>query len=441
MIQAITKFFVRINERYLPESYLFAGILTIVTFVMCLIFTPSNAYQTMMAWGNGIWNLLAFTCQMVSIMVFGYAFAKTAFVERILSAICSKIHTPKQAYFWTSFVSAVVSLLCWAAGLICGAFIAVELGKKIKGIHYPLLVASAYSGFLVFQLGLTGSVSLLVATPGHFLEKMIGIIPVSQTMLAPWNIFLAVVIGLLVVPSLMTIMSPPKDEILEIDPTLFETPPSPPKAEKKDMLPNEKLENSYILNLLVGGGLAIYLVVYFLKDGALTINSTNLLFMVLGIILTPTPIEYVRRCTEGAGTVGGVVMQFPLYAGIQGMMLSTGLAKVIAGWFVAISTPQSFPVWSFISAGVINMFIPSGGSQWAVQGPIMLDAAKQLGVDAARVSMAVSYGDNWTNMIQPFWALPLLAIAKMRARDVMGFLTLVLIVSGIIFMSVLYFWP
>ena len=123
------------------------------------------------------------------------------------------------------------------------------------------------------------------------------------------------------------------------------------------------------------------------------------------------------------------------------MMLSTGLAKVIAGWFVAISTPQSFPVWSFISAGVINMFIPSGGSQWAVQGPIMLDAAKQLNVDAARVAMAVSYGDNWTNMIQPFWALPLLAIAKMKARDVMGFLTLVLIVSGVIFMSVLYFWP
>jgi len=441
MIKKSTKFFVRLCDKYLPDAYLFAIVLTAATFILCLIFTNAGPMGTLMAMGDGIWNLLSFTCQMVTIMVFGYAFAKTAAVEKALKWICDKVHTPAQAYFVTSFMAAVFSLLCWVSGLICGAFIAKELGKRVKGIHFPLLVAAAYSGFLVFQLGFTGSVSLLVATPGNWAEPMVGLIPISETMFAPWNIFLAVVIGLIVIPYLMTRMAPDKDEIVELEPNAFAEPVFESQKDKKSMNPNERMENSYFFNLLLGSGLSIYLIIYFVKGGELTINSTNLIFMVLGILLTPTPIEYVKRCIEGAATTGGVIMQFPLYASIQGMMLSTGLASVIAGGFVAISTAVTFPVWSFISAGIINMFIPSGGGQWAVQGPIMLEAAKELGADVARTAMAVAYGDNWTNMIQPFWALPLLAICNMKAKDIMGYLVLVLFVSGILFGGVLLLWP
>ena len=399
--------------------------------------------DVLMAWGGGVWNLLAFTAEMATIMVFGYAFAKTAAVEKILGKLTDVVHNPRQAYFFTAFVSAICCWFCWAAGLIMGAFIAKKLAKKLPGVHYPLLVASAYAGFLVFQMGFTGSVSLLIATPGNFMEAQIGgLIPVSQTMLAPWNLFLSVILGLVVVPLMMRAMSPREgDQIVEIDASMLAEEEAPGKISLKGLAPNAWMENNYIFNLIIGGGLAVYTVLYFAKGGSLTIDATNLIFMILGILLTPTPIQYVKNCMEGAATAGGVIMQFPLYAGIQGMMLTTGLAEVFANAFVSISSAKTLPLWTFISAGIINLFIPSGGSQWSVQGPIMIDAAANIGADYARVAMACSYGDNWTNLIQPFWALPLLAVTNLKAKDIMGYLTPLLIVSGVIIGAVVVLWP
>ncbi len=430
-------------EKFLPDAFLFACILSIVCYILALIFTPSGPMDVLMAWGGGVWNLLAFTAEMATIMVFGYAFAKTAAVEKILGKLTDVVHNPRQAYFFTAFVSAICCWFCWAAGLIMGAFIAKKLAKKLPGVHYPLLVASAYAGFLVFQMGFTGSVSLLIATPGNFMEAQIGgLIPVSQTMLAPWNLFLSVILGLVVVPLMMRAMSPREgDQIVEIDASMLAEEEAPGKISLKGLAPNAWMENNYIFNLIIGGGLAVYTVLYFAKGGSLTIDATNLIFMILGILLTPTPIQYVKNCMEGAATAGGVIMQFPLYAGIQGMMLTTGLAEVFANAFVSISSAKTLPLWTFISAGIINLFIPSGGSQWSVQGPIMIDAAANIGADYARVAMACSYGDNWTNLIQPFWALPLLAVANLKAKDIMGYLTPLLIVSGVIIGAVVVLWP
>ena len=430
-------------EKFLPDAFLFACILSIVCYILALIFTPSGPMDVLMAWGGGVWNLLAFTAEMATIMVFGYAFAKTAAVEKILGKLTDVVHNPRQAYFFTAFVSAICCWFCWAAGLIMGAFIAKKLAKKLPGVHYPLLVASAYAGFLVFQMGFTGSVSLLIATPGNFMEAQIGgLIPVSQTMLAPWNLFLSVILGLVVVPLMMRAMSPREgDQIVEIDASMLAEEEAPGKISLKGLAPNAWMENNYIFNLIIGGGLAVYTVLYFAKGGSLTIDATNLIFMILGILLTPTPIQYVKNCMEGAATAGGVIMQFPLYAGIQGMMLTTGLAEVFANAFVSISSAKTLPLWTFISAGIINLFIPSGGSQWSVQGPIMIDAAANIGADYARVAMACSYGDNWTNLIQPFWALPLLAVTNLKAKDIMGYLTPLLIVSGVIIGAVVVLWP
>jgi len=443
MIQGMTRFFVRLCEKYLPDPYLFAAILTAITFVLALVLTDFGPIATLQAWGGGIWGLLAFTAQMASIMVFGYAFAKTPAMERGLAWVCGRVRTPIQAYFIISFTTAVISWMVWSVGLIAGAFMAKEIAKRVKGVHYPLLVAAGFSGFLIFQNGITGSIPLMAATSGTFSEPMVGIIPVTQTIFTSWNLFLSVFLGLIVIPFIMTRMHPKKQEdVIELNPSIFPSDPVVVVKNKKDMLPNERIENNYLLNILIGGGLGIYLVLYFIKGGELTINSTNMIFLVLGILLTPTPIAFVRRCAEGAGTVGGVVMQFPLYAGIQGIMVTTGLASVIAGWFVAISTATTLPIWTFISVGIINMFIPSGGGQWVVQDPIMLEAATQLaGADYARVTMAFAYGDCWTNAIQPFWALPLLAIAKLKAKDIMGYLVVVLIVMAVVVIPVIYLWP
>lgn len=443
MLRALTKGCTKMVEKFLPDAFLFACILSIVCYILALIFTPSGPMDVLMAWGGGVWNLLAFTAEMATIMVFGYAFAKTAAVEKILGKLTDVVHNPRQAYFFTAFVSAICCWFCWAAGLIMGAFIAKKLAKKLPGVHYPLLVASAYAGFLVFQMGFTGSVSLLIATPGNFMEAQIGgLIPVSQTMLAPWNLFLSVILGLVVVPLMMRAMAPREgDQIVEIDASMLAEEEAPGKISLKGLAPNAWMENNYIFNLIIGGGLAVYTVLYFAKGGSLTIDATNLIFMILGILLTPTPIQYVKNCMEGAATAGGVIMQFPLYAGIQGMMLTTGLAEVFANAFVSISSAKTLPLWTFISAGIINLFIPSGGSQWSVQGPIMIDAAANIGADYARVAMACSYGDNWTNLIQPFWALPLLAVANLKAKDIMGYLTPLLIVSGVIIGAVVVLWP
>lgn len=428
-------------EKFLPDAYLFAIMLTVITFILCLIFTDAGVYGTMMAWGGGLWNLLAFTCQMATILVFGYAFAKTPFIERILNKICSRVKTPKQAYFITSAVAGIFSWLVWPAGLIVGAFLAIELSKRVKNLHFPLLVAAAYSGFLVFQMGFTGT-HLWLNTPGTWSEELIGLVPPSQTFLSGYNLFLSVVLGLIVVPFILTRMEPDKDEIVELDINMFPAEEEKPeKISLKGLNFNDWVENNYIFNLILGGSMAIYIFFYFKDGGSLTIDSTNLIFLALGLLLTPTPIQFVKTCLEGARTTGGVIMQFPLYAGIQGMMLNTGLASVIAGWFVTISTAKTLPLTSFFSAGIINFFIPSGGSQWSVQGPIMLEAAKNLGADIPRTAMAVFYGDNWTNMIQPFWALPVLAIANMKARDIMGYLVSVLVASGIIIGLVLVYWP
>lgn len=441
-MRTLTKFFVRICEKYLPDAFIFAVVLTVGTFILALIFTDSGPMETLNAAGNGVWGLLAFTAQMASIMVFGYAFAKTPAIERGLEFICGKIRTPTQAYFIVSFVTAIISWAVWSVGLIAGAFMAKEVAKRVKGVHYPLLVAAGYSGFLIFQKGITGSIPLMMASPPNPVLAQFPVIPVSETIFTPWNLFLAVVLGLIVQPLLLSRMHPTKQEdVFELDPRVFPEEPLVVKKEKKDMSPNERLENSYWLNLILGGGLGIYLTLYFIRGGAITINSTNMIFLILGIILTPTPIAYVRRCFEGAGTVGGVIMQFPLYASIQGMMVTTGLVSVIAGWFVAISTANTLPIWTFISAGLINMFIPSGGGQWVVQGPIMFEAAQQIGADLARVGMGLAWGDCWTNTIQPFWALPLLAIAKLRAKDIMGYLVVIMLAWVPIVVSVLYFWP
>lgn len=440
-MKRITKMFTRVVEKYLPDAYLFAIILTVITFVLAVSLTDATIYQTLMAWGDGIWNLLAFTAQMATILVFGYAFAKSPFIEKVLVKIADSVKSPAQAYFITSVVGAVFSWLVWPAGLICGAFVAIEMAKRIKRVHFPLLVASAYSGFLVFQMGLTGT-HLILNTPGTWSEELIGLIPSSQTFLTPSNLMLSIVLGLIVVPYLMSKMSPDENEIVELD--IDSIPKQAPQAEKiklKGLPFNDWVENNYLFNLILGSAMCIYLVFFFKAGGTLTINSTNLIFLAAGILLTPTPIQYVRRCIEGASTAGGVIMQFPLYAGIQGMMLTTGLASVMATWFVSFSNATTLPLFSFISAGLVNMFIPSGGSQWHVQGPIMLEAAQQMGASIPRTAMAIFYGDNWTNMIQPFWALPVLAIANMKAKDIMGYLVVIFIISGIIIGSTLIFWP
>ncbi len=433
MLRKLADFFVRVMDRWMPDPYLFAALLTFVTYILCLIFTPTKPLAAIEIWSGSIWGLLTFTMQVSTTLVMSGALIRTKPLTAFLHWLCGFAKSPWWAYAITAFVGGLFSLLSWACGLVAGAFVAKQMAKVVKGCHYPLLVASGYGGFVIWHMGYSSSVGLLIATPGHFLEKTIGVIPVSQTIFAPYNLITAIFL-LITIPILMAALAPKKEEVIELDPGIIEAEEAASKiVETYRNVPADKMEKAQIINLILGLAGVYGLFMYYAKGGSMTMDSMNLSFFVFAVVLSRTPRELIRNIAESGKSLGALVFQFPIYAGIMGLMVKTGLAAVIASWFVAISNNTTLPLWTFLSAGIVNFFVPSGGSQWAVQGPIMTEAARQMGVDVSRVSMAVAWGDQWTNMIQPFWALPMLAIAGMKAKDVMGYCTMTLIYSGIIF--------
>lgn len=431
-MKALVSFFNRVMQRYLPDPFLFVIILTFVVFVLGLIFTDSGPYQMVQHWGNGFWGLLVFTMQMVLVLVTGHVLASSRIFKKGLGALASTAKSPGQAVIIVTVVSLIASWVNWGFGLVIGALFAKELAKKVKNVDYRLLIASAYSGFVIWHGGISGSTPLTIATDGHFSQDLIGIIPTSETIFSSFN--LAIVIALFIVlPLVNRLMMPSKNETITVDPALLQDDIQAATLEKSDMTPAERLENSRILSLLIGLFGIVFLFYYFAQNGfKLNLDIVNFLFLFLGILFHGTPKHFLEAIVNAVKGASGIIIQFPFYAGIIGMMTASGLAAVIANGFISISNEFTFPLFTFLSAGLINIFIPSGGGQWAVQAPVVLDAAIALNVSIPKAAMAVAWGDAWTNLIQPFWALPALAIAGLKAKDIMGYCVLTLIVSGVI---------
>jgi short-chain fatty acids transporter len=434
VIKKLSDILVTMVKKYLPNPFILAVLLNLVVFIMGIFIAKKTPMEMTKFWGNGLFGLLSFTMQMVLVLVTGHALANSPIVVRILKGITRVPKNTTQAIMFTCVVAFICSYLNWGFGLIAGALIAKEIAVQNygKGIHFPLIIAAAYSGNIV--RGPSSSIPLVIATKGHFLEELIGIVPVTQTLYSSWNLIITVVL-LIAIPILYKNMIPSKEDAIEIDPEVLKEKDTKTQTEKsyKDMSPAERLENSMFLSFVTGLMGAVYLVKHFMDKGLnLNLNIVIMIFLVLGIFFHKTPIRYVRAVNEAVKTCGGIVLQFPFYAGIMGMMRDSGLAAIMSQWFIAISTAKTFPLFTFWSAGLVNLFIPSGGGQWAVQGPIMIPAGYELGVDPAKTAMALAWGDSWTNQIQPFWALPVLAIAGLDVRDIMGYCAMVLILSGII---------
>jgi len=431
MIRKLTKFFVKLVQRYLPDPFLFAVVLTFVVFLMGIIINKQSPLDMVKYWGEGFWNLLTFSMQMVLILVTGFVLANSPFIKNILKSIAKAMKNPAQAVMVTTFVALIAAWINWGFGLVIGALIAKEMAKTVKGTDYRLLIASGYIGFLVWHAGLAGSVPLTIATSGHFLEGQMGIIPTSETIFSVFNL-VPLVILIVTLPFLTRFMSPPKEETFEIDPEILKVEEQDTVDESNDT-PADKLENSVIVSMLIGiMGLA-YIIFYFSTNGfKLNLNIVNFTFLFLGILLHKTPRRYLHSLNNAVKGSAGIILQFPFYSGIMGMMIASGLAATISGWFVSISSEATLPFFAFLSAGLVNIFVPSGGGQWAVQGPIMIPASIELGTPLAKTAMAVAWGDAWTNMIQPFWALPALGIAGLGARDIMGYCLVALLYSGVI---------
>ncbi|MFP4138879.1 MAG: short-chain fatty acid transporter [Halomonas sp.] len=428
MLKAISRPAVKLVERYLPDPYIFVLLLTLIAAVAAIAVERQTPLAVMRMWGDGFWNLLTFSMQMLLVLVTGFMLASSPPVKKLLQRLAALAKGPGGAILLVTYVSLAASWINWGFGLVVGALFAKELARLVR-VDYRLLVASAYSGFVVWHGGLAGSIPLTIATEDHFSVEEIGVIGTGSTIFAFFN--LAIVVMLFIaVPLVNRLMLPDDKESVFVDPKLLE---DEPETRVRITRPAERLENSVALAWLVGIPGLIFLVDhFFLRGGGLNLNIVNFLFLFLAIVLHRTPRSLLTSLNEAIKGGAGIVIQFPFYAGIMAIMVESGLAATMSEALVSFATETSLPFWSFISAGIVNLFVPSGGGQWAVQAPVMLPAAEALGVDVARVSMAVAWGDAWTNLLQPFWALPVLAIAGLKAKDIMGFCLIQLVITGVL---------
>jgi short-chain fatty acids transporter len=458
-------------RRTMPDPFILALLLTLVTAILAvwLGFTAQRAEGVPLstralllfdAWGpqGGIWELLGFAMQMCLILVTGHAVASSGPVRRVILLAADLPRSAGQAAALVALLACAAATINWGLGLIVGAYMAREVGLSMsrRGVpaHYPLLAAAGYTGLMVWHGGFSGTAPLMMsspagaapllaaagleALPGEPAQQHLGL---EQTLVSPLNV---VITGGLVVliPLLMWAMAPRNAEQMRsadqyAGPVPVQRPPAselhpaePLMAdrERPGSIP-EWLERSpvvvWLLALLLAGAFARF--VSLQHASAIGLNQVNTAMLAVGLVLHGSARSYAAAIEEAARGCAGIILQFPLYAGILAMMKVSGLVQVISGWFLSIGTPGTIPVMSFVSAGIVNFFIPSGGGQWAVQGPIALKAAADAGIDPAKMVMSVAYGDQLTNMLQPFWALPLLAITGVRARDIVGYTALAML--------------
>lgn len=443
------KFCVRLVQRWLPEPFIFAILLTFVAAVVTMPVCRQTPIEVVEHWGGGVWNLLAFAMQMALVLVCGSALAAAPSIKRGIDALARLPKSPAAAIALVTVVSALACWLNWGFGLIIGVVFAKAIARQLAGVDYRLLIASAYSGFVVWHAGVSGSIPLTMATEGE-IGKVTGgamtlTVPVSQTIFDVHNLVmvLLVIVAITVANTLMH----PKKGAVTVDPGLLaDSEILESQDNSGEKTPAQRLERSPILSWMIALLLAAYVVVKLgFRGGSLDLGTVIMIFLSLGLMLHGTPMAYVRAFGKATTGAAGIILQFPLYAGIMGIITGVGasgvsMGNVIADFCVNFSTPVTYPLITFFFAALLNMFVPSGGGHWAIQAPIMLPAGAALGVADGLTGTAIAWGDAWTNLIQPFWALPALAIAKLSARDIMGYCLVDLLITGVIICSGLVIW-
>lgn len=428
MMDAIGRRMARLAERFVPDPLVIALVLSLVAALIHGVAAPPEA-SLASAWVRGAGSSagLAFALQMSLVLVTGHVLASSRPARALVRWIASLPATAGGAVTLVAFASCVASLIHWGLGAICGALLAREMGRALhaRGIsfHYPLLGAAGYAGFAVWHGGLSGSAPLKVAERSHFLEPLTGVIPLHETLLSPLN--LVVTGGLLVLIPLLLRALHPRDI------TACEGPGDAIAADEGDTGHAAPSQADRVIAVLAGiGVLAALGFALTAGQASFDINTVNLLFLGAGLLAQGSIARYVASAAEGARGVGAIVVQFPLYFGIIELLREAGAITWMSESLVAISTPLTFPILAFLAAGLVNLLVPSGGGQWAVQGELLLQAGASHGVPAVTTLLAFSWGDAWTNMLQPFWALPLLGIMGLQAGRIIGYIALVLVMMG-----------
>lgn len=437
------------TERWIPDAIVIVFILSILTFIFALIwgFEPevgimSRAYGSIQAWGNGFWFLLQFAMQMCLIMMTGYILACSPPLRRLLDGLAGlpNENKPWQAILLMALFSMIIAWLNWGLSLIGSAMFAIFVVRKNPKVDYRLLVAAAYLGLgCTWHSGLSASAPLLVNTPDNFLIKtgiMDTTISTGMTIFSPFNIILLLII-ILVISFLIAKMHPDPENTFKIKPELAEQIKLYEAPEK----PTGKLTASQFMNWWPGWNIIIFIggalwMIWKVYEGGfqkfVNLNNINLFFLMLGVLFHWRPWSFLKAAEQAGKAVWGIVIQFPFYAGIFGLFKFTLLATAFTKAFVAVCNPHTYFLITYWYAGFLNYLIPSGGSEWAVTAPYLIPAAKELSLPIWKVVITYAWGDMLTDMIQPFWAIAMLAVVKLEFREIMGWLTLVFFVFAII---------
>ena len=442
-------------QRYFPSPLSIALVLSLISFLLALVFTKGNAsfvdYTLELAdyWYSGLFksSLLEFTVHMMLILVLGHVIALSPLATRIIDKVLVFCDSTARSAFLVSLLTILVAYFNWGFALIFGAIFARKVGEKFakerKTLNYPMVAVAAYAGMMVWHGGLSGSAPITVAGESHTYVSQIGVISIAETLFSGMNMFNSMVL-LVVVPLFFYVLGKRNPG--------FQVPASAwnesllrsedPPVYNRTPLPAERLESKSIVGWIFGALFLlyfIYLSVAKVQEGAsllsvLNLQSTNLLLLGLAFLLQGSIKNFLSAVNEAIGDVSGILIQFPLYFGIMGIIQGSGLAGMIAGMFTSFSNEITLPIFTFFSAGILNVFVPSGGGQWQIQAPIIIESAVQSGVSMPKMIMAMCYGDQLTNMLQPFWALPLLGITQLSARDILPYCLLIFFLGLAIFM-------
>jgi short-chain fatty acids transporter len=443
---SIAKKFEKVFKSLLPAPFTIAVLLTFLTLLLALTLTEPKEdqihfFQLLSFWEQGIWHspLLVFAIQMMLMLVLGHTLALSKPINKIISKGVNYCTNTANAAAIITFFTIIVSLLNWGLGLIFGAIFARKVGehassRKIK-LNYPLIGAAGYSGLMVWHGGISGSAPIKIAEEGHFLSDKIGVISQSNTIFSTMNISISVVL-LITLPLIMYYLgklnSGNKVSIY-----------SEEEEEEEEIKINgaEQLDHSTILACAFSGIIIFYaiyksvIVPESISSSIITPNFINLVLLGFSILMHKSFFKFLKAIDSAIIGTSGILIQFPLYFGIMGIMNHSGMVDIMSSFFVRISNETTFPIFTFISAGIVNIFVPSGGGQWAIQGPIIVEAATQLGVSIPKSIMALAYGDQLTNMLQPFWALPLLGITGLKAKEILPYTLILLVTGAVIFIS------
>ncbi len=464
MLSKIGEKFTDIFQRNMPDAYVFALILTLITAILSFFWVEVSVIKILQSWYDGFWTLLEFGMQMVLLIITGYSIALSPLVNKGIDRLTNFIKTPRQVYFFSIVIGILLSMVSYGWIVIAAVF-ARELALRVKGVNYPFLIACVYFSNNSWVTGLSSSIPLLLNTENNYMIEagiLTSTIPTSYTLGSYLNIAM-ILLYVVVTPALMLLLIPKKGKVKEIGDMLSSKNKGKEQTiaqEAADLkLPkkvlSDQLNNSFILQLTVAVLGLSYIIYHFSTKGfSLNLNIMIFIFLVLGLILHKTPIRYSISMKRASVNVSGILFQFPFYAGIMGIMTYTGLGEQLAGLLVTVATIDTYPFFAYLLGGIVNFAIPSGGGEFAVIGPSVIEAVQNIAAGASpeemtaitsRASLSIAYGESLTNLLQPFYLLLVLPVMgagiKIQARDVMGYLVVPFMLYFIIQSLMVIFVP